>query len=102
MKKLMITVVAMLALMCVPRVAAAGVGVSIGIGLPFPGVVVAPPAVYAPPVAYAPVYAPPVYAAPIYPPAVVYRGYGYWGPRRVVVRPYPVRRWHGGYYRHWR
>jgi hypothetical protein len=92
MKKLMVTVVAMLALMCAPRVASAGVGVSIGIGLPFPGIVVAPPppVVYAPPVAYAP----PVYAP--YAPPVFYRRY--W-PRRVVVRPYPVRGWYHGHYR---
>jgi hypothetical protein len=99
MRKVLVMMVAVLALMCAPRIASAGVGVSIGIGLPFPGVVVAPPAVYAPPV-YAP---PPVVYGGYYGPGVVYGRP--WGPRPVYWNGYP-RYWRGGYYgrpyyRHW-
>ena len=91
MRKSLVTIAAVLALLGAPRLASAGVGVSIGIGLPFPGVVYAPPppVVYGPPVAYGP--PPVVYGAPL-----AYGGF--YGSRRVFGRPYPVRYWPGRYY----
>jgi len=63
MRKLMITTAAALVLLAAPRLATAGVDVSIGIGLPLPRIFVAPapPVVYGPPVRYRRAYGPPVY-----------------------------------------
>jgi len=81
LKKLALGATLAVALLLAPRIASAGVDVSIGIGLPFPGVIVAPP----PPV----VVRPPVVVAP--PPVVV--GPADYGPS--YVRVYPPGKRHG-------
>lgn len=88
MKRMILSIAAAGLLLATPRLASAGVDVSIGIGLPFPGVVVAPPVVVSPPVVYAP------------PPRVVYGPPVYYGPRYggpVYVSRYPGKRW-----KHWK
>ena len=97
MKRMLLTIAAAGLLLAAPRLATAGVDVSIGIGLPFPGFVFGPPPVVVapPPVVYAPpprvVYGPPVYYG---------RPYG--GP--VYVKRHPGKHWrkhHRRHHRHW-
>jgi hypothetical protein len=116
MRKLILSVVASLALLIADGISVAsvahagGIAVGVNIGLPFPApVIYAPPApvYYAapayyppPPVYYAPrvVYAPPVY----YPPRVVYTQPYYGGHYYRGHHGHGGYRGHGGHGGHWR
>ncbi len=105
MRKVILSVVAGLALLIagVTVARAGGIAVGVNIGLPFPAPVIyaAPPApVYYPAPAYSYYPPPPVYYAP----RVVYAPPVYYPPRVIYTRPYYGGHHHGhrGHGGHWR